>query len=193
MKADEEQDTLLVARCLKDYSAFEDLVRKYEKTVYRLTYYWVGNRDDALDLAQECFIRLYQVLPKYDPTYRFSIWLYRVCTNVCINWLKANRKHRQSVPLSVLPAQLLEIPDGSDHLVNYLVRQEKKEMVLEAVKNLKETYRIPVLLRYMEGFSYKEIAAILGISVKNVEIRLHRAKEMLHQQLKVYFEEPEEG
>ncbi len=188
------QDEILVQRCLaQDDRAFSELVRRHQDGIYRLAYHWAGNRDDALDLCQECFIHLYRVLPKYDSRYRFSVWLYKVATNQCINWLKANRRNRAVLSLSSLLADGGEPADPVPSLEHTVIRKEERQQVLRAVESLPEKYRMPVLLRYLGEFSYKEIAAILGITIKNVEIRLHRSKAMLADRLGSLQQETDSG
>ncbi|HEY3283741.1 MAG TPA: RNA polymerase sigma factor [Armatimonadota bacterium] len=177
-------DEALILRCLQqDEVAFSELMHRYQNGLYRLAYHWAGNRDDAQDLCQECFIHLYKVLPKYDSRYRFSVWLYRVATNHCINWLKANQRNRAVLSLNHLAMEGGEPPDPVPTLEQRMIRSEERQTVMAAVGSLPDRYRMPVLLRYLEDFSYKEIAAILGITVKNVEIRLHRSKAMLAERL----------
>jgi len=113
--------------------------------------------------------------------------MYKVCTNRCINWLKANRRARETVPFSHLTEQALELPDESPGPADSVFHMEVRQMLLEAVQSLPEKYRVPITLRYLDDLSYKEIAAVMDITLKNVEIRIHRAKKMLHEQLKNHF------
>ncbi len=178
-------DEALVQRVLAGSDeAFQALMLRHEPGIYRLAYYWTGNRDDALDLTQECFIHLYRVLARYDSRYRFTVWMYKVCTNRCINWIKSNRRAREVMPFSHLSERELDLPDDRPGPSDIAFTQEAKRQLLDAVAQLPENYRAPITLRFLEDFSYKEIAAIMDISVKNVEIRVHRAKKMLHEQLK---------
>ena len=173
-------DETLVQRVLAGSDeAFRALMTRYQTNIYRLAYYWTGNRDDAQDLTQECFIHLYKVLGRFDSRYRFPVWMYKVCTNRCINWIKANRRAREIVPFSHLTEQALDIPDTAPGPAEAAFSGELKQKLLETVESLPEKYRVPIVLRYLEDFSYKEIAAIMDISVKNAEIRIHRARKML--------------
>jgi RNA polymerase sigma-70 factor (ECF subfamily) len=164
--------------------AFRDLMVRHQTGVYRLAYYWTGNRDDAHDLCQECFIHLYRVLNRYDSRYRFHVWMYKVCNNRCINWLKANRRAREMIPFSHMTEEALDIPDKAPGPMERVSHMEVRQTLLDAVQRLPEKYRVPITLRYLEELSYKEIAVVMGITVKNVEIRIHRAKKMLHESLK---------
>jgi len=181
-------DEALVQRVLAgEDEAFRALLARYHTSIFRLSYYWAGNRDDALDLCQECLVHLYKVLGQFDNRYRFHVWMYKVCTNRCINWLKANRRARETVPFSHLTEQALDLPDKSPGPADSVFHMEVRQKLLEAVQALPEKYRVPITLRYLEDLSYKEIAAVMGITLKNVEIRIHRAKKMLHEQLKNHF------
>jgi RNA polymerase sigma-70 factor, ECF subfamily len=181
-----DEDLVRLALGGEDES-FRALMTRYHRSIYRLCYYWTGNRDDALDLCQECFLHLYKVLSRYDSRYRFHVWLYKICTNRCINWLKANRRARETVPFSHMAEQDLDFPDLNPGPAEAAYHSEVRQILLDAVHQLPEKYRVPITLRYLEELSYKEIAAIMGITVKNVEIRIHRAKKMLHEQLKAHF------
>lgn len=177
-------DETLVAECLNGRdAAFEELMARYQDSLFRLSYYWTGNREDAQDLCQDCFIHLYSVLHRYDSQYRFGVWMYKVCTNHCINWLKKTRRRPPAMSLSSLMGQELDIPDDQPHPEQTLMAAEDRRAVLDAVNALPTLYRMPIILKYLEDFSYKEIAMMLDISVKNVEIRLHRAKGMLQKSL----------
>lgn len=178
-------DEALVQSVLDGHDdAFHALMVRHQTGVYRLAYYWTGNRDDAHDLSQECFIHLYRVLNRYDSRYRFHVWMYKVCNNRCINWLKANRRAREMVPFSHLTEEALDIPDRSPGPMERVSHMEVRQSLLDAVQRLPEKYRVPITLRYLEELSYKEIAVVMDITVKNVEIRIHRAKKMLHESLK---------
>lgn len=181
-------DEILVQNVLAGSDeAFRTLMARYQTSIYRLAYYWTGNRDDAQDLTQECFIHLYKVLGRYDSRFRFPVWMYKVCTNRCINWIKANRRAREVVPFSHMTEQALDLPDHAPGPAEAAFASETKERLLGTVQNLPEKYRVPIVLRYLEDFSYKEIAAIMDISVKNAEIRIHRARKMLFDLLRDEF------
>jgi len=178
-------DETLVAECLGGrQGAFTELMDRYEDSLFRLAYYWTGNREDAQDLCQDCFIHLYHVLAKYDPNHRFGIWMYRVCTNNCINCLKRHRRRPPAMSLSSLLGEEVDIPDTVLLPEQEMLVAEDRRAVLKAVQELPPVYRMPIILRYLEEFSYKEIARVLDISVKNVEIRIHRAKAMLQKSLR---------
>jgi RNA polymerase sigma-70 factor (ECF subfamily) len=179
-------DEALVAECLRgSEGAFDQLMERYQDSLFRLAYYWTGNREDAQDLCQDCFIHLFHVLCKYDPQYRFEIWLYKVCTNHSINWVKRHRRRPPAMSLSSLLGEEVEIPDAEVALPEKtLLDAEDRKAILDAVNALPAVYRMPIVLKYLEDFSYKEIAQTLDISVKNVEIRLHRAKAMLQKSLR---------
>jgi RNA polymerase sigma-70 factor (ECF subfamily) len=178
-------DEMLVKLTLEgDDESFRALMIRHQSGVYRLAYYWTGNRDDAQDLCQECFVHLYRVLDRYDHHYRFHVWMYKVCNNRCINWLKSNRRAREIIPFSHLSEDSLDLPDRSPGPADHVSHSEIRRLLMEAVHRLPENYRVPVILRFLDELSYKEIAASMGITVKNVEIRLHRAKKMLYETLK---------
>ena len=178
-----ETDADLVKRCLQgEEKAFEELLTKYKSAVYSICIRMVRNSTDADDLAQEVFIRTFSVLDRYDPSYPFSSWLYRITSNLCIDFIRKGKGRMVSLeqPLDTgdgeMPRQLPSTDAKPDREV------ESKEMmaVLEtALAQLPEHYRIIVVLRHQEQLSYEEISDNLGIPLGTVKARIHRARNLI--------------
>lgn len=177
------EDRVLVERCLKgEEKAFEELLRKYKNSVYSICYRMVRNQTDAEDLAQDVFIRTFTVLDRYDPSYPFSSWLFRITSNLCIDFLRKAKWGMVSID------QPIDGPEGSiqrqlpSDVVKPDRRMENKEMMAaleEAISILPEHYRVIVILRHQEQMSYEEIADDLGIPLGTVKARIHRARNMI--------------
>jgi len=182
------EDLNLIERCLEgDEKAFEELLEKYRKPVYSICYRMVGNRADSEDIAQEVFIRVFSVLDRYDPSYRFSSWIFRITSNLCIDFLRRRRNGHFSLdqPIdygeSEMPRQLPSKDAGPDREV------ESAEMMAaleEVIGTLPDHYRAIVIFRHQEQLSYEEISEILGIPLGTVKARIHRARNMIKDSFK---------
>jgi RNA polymerase sigma-70 factor (ECF subfamily) len=182
----EVPDAELVAKSLEgDNSAFEALVNRYKDTVYRLAYRMVGGHEDAEDLSQECFFRLYRVLAKYNPELPFAPWLYRICTNLCINWLQRRdrRVATQSMTGSEEWADQWDMPDVGPGPEQLVATKEQRARVLAAVGELPLHLRLPLVLRFLLDLTFREISEILGLPLGTVATRVRRATEMLRKSL----------
>ncbi|MBQ3181075.1 MAG: sigma-70 family RNA polymerase sigma factor [Firmicutes bacterium] len=165
-----------------DQDAFAELVRRYEKQIFSLAYRLCGDYDEAADLAQEAFLRIYRMLHRYDPEKKFFSWMYRVAHNSCINALSKR-------PANVVPVEQAEeymTNDGDDTAAGpergYL-QQELRSQIDRAIASLPDNYRDIVYLRYIEDMSYQQIADVLQLPVSTIETRLFRGKKQLQKKL----------
>jgi RNA polymerase sigma-70 factor (ECF subfamily) len=162
-----------------DASAFENIVRRYGDWVHRLAYRMVYDADEARDLSQEVFLRLYRSFDKYDPERPFGPWFFRLATNVCLNACK-RRKRRPMTFQTLEDAERSFDPPGGE--AGGAEEAGKKDMgahVREAVLKLPPAYRLAVSLRYLKELSYEEMAEILDVPLGTVKNRLFRAREKL--------------
>ena len=178
-------DQELVQKTLDgDMDAFSVLVQRYQKQIYSLTYRLTNDQEDARDLAQEVFIHIYKVLGKYDQNRKFFSWMYKVATNVCYNSLRRGKPE-----ISVALDKVIEIAPlmvrNEAQPEEYYERRETQESVRQAVAELPEKYRVPLVLRYLEELSYKEIADYMDLPVTTIETRLYRGKAMLQKRLEI--------
>jgi RNA polymerase sigma-70 factor (ECF subfamily) len=144
-----------------DMSAFETLMSRHERQVYGLCLRFVRNRDDALDLTQEIFIKAFENLNSFRGQARFRTWIYRVAVNHCINHVRKNSKHFVEVEESTLAV------DPSAH--RRLLEEERREIVRTLVESLPPKQKAILQLRMNQNLSYEEIAEILGRSVSTVK------------------------
>ncbi len=175
-------DEELVACCRKGQKqAFEILVKRYEKQIFSLAFRLGGDYDEARDLAQESFLRIYQELPRYDEKRKFFPWMYRVAHNTCLNTLNRRPKNRVFFEdVGEPPAALQDSADSPE--VSY-ERQETAELVRQALQQMPDQFRIPLMLKYMEGLSYQEISQRMDLPVSTIETRLHRGRKLLQKRL----------
>lgn len=179
-------DELLVERAKKgDVEAFEQLISQHEKTVYNIAYRLTGNHEDASDVAQEAFIRAYSSLPDFRGDSSFATWLYRIVNNACLDELRKRKRQRvtyidQTVALEdgEVSRQIADPTDGPEEA---LERVELQRAVQDSIRQLDEEYRIVLVMRELQGYSYNEIADTLGINLGTVKSRLNRARHALKE------------
>ena len=178
-----EQEAQIVRRVLEgDVNAFEDLVTEHEKGVYAIAQRMTGNAEDAADMTQETFIKAYNSLASFRGDSKFSVWLYRIATNVCLDFLRS-RSRKPTVSLSVEDDDgeetQMDIADDSQSPELLLERGLTRDAVRRGLKSLSPEYRQILLLREIQGLSYEEIAEALALEVGTVKSRIFRARKRL--------------
>lgn len=173
-----------------DHEAFRLLLQRYGNPIYRYAYRLTGNHEDADDMAQETFVRVYQHLKKIDRTQPLKPWIYKICTNLCRN-LAAKKR---SIPFSVFenkdsddePSLSADsIPDDAPDPLDSLAERERAEAVRSAVEALPPKYGMVLQLHYFDDLSYEDMADALGLPLNTVRTHLSRAKAALAQQLRL--------
>jgi len=182
-RAVREEDVQLVARARSgEERAYRVLLERYERPVFTICLRMVRNRDEAADLAQESFIKVFASLDRYNSAYAFSSWLFKITSNLCIDHLRKRKIHTLAMDAPVdgeqgeIQRQYVS-PDMTPE--EELVRNEKMGRLETAIAALPEHYRIMLILRHQEDLSYEEIAESLSIPLGTVKARIHRAREML--------------
>ncbi len=184
---------LLEATRAGDEAAFAELVRRYRNQITSYVYRMTNDYDGAVDLAQETFVRIYRARDRYQTSYAFSTYIYRIATNLAISELR-KRKRRKLVSLSgvfasreqgeapceINPADVRPLQDVA------LVEAERRAAVQRAITTLPEKYRAPLVLRDVEGKTYEEIASILEASEGTVKSRISRGRNLLRDKLRAY-------
>lgn len=177
-----EQERQLIERAAAgDNAAFEALVTQYEKLVYSVTYRMTGNREDALDLSQETFVKVWKSLKFFKFESAFSTWIYRVAGNVCLDFLR-RQKRTQSLTVSDEEVQL-DLPDEDLDPARMVMERAGQEDIAEALASLEPEYRAALTLRAVAGLSYQEIADTLGVQPGTVKSRISRGRERLRKKL----------
>ncbi|MCH8959361.1 MAG: sigma-70 family RNA polymerase sigma factor [Proteobacteria bacterium] len=170
-----DRDTELISDCRRgDRNALETLVRRYEKPIYNAAYRMLGNPDDAADITQIAFLKVFENLDRYNPKFKFFSWIYRIAVNESINLLK-RRGHLE--PFDDRQASNLRDPEE-------MVEAERLcNCVQEVLMELQEEYRAVIVLRHFTECSYHEIGEILQIPDKTVKSRLYTARQIMKDKL----------
>ncbi len=189
-----DPDAALMLRVKQgDGGAFTELVEKYKQPVLNLAFRTLRDLTEAEDLAQNVFVQVWKAAPRYEPTAKFSTWLFTITRNLCLNEIRRRTRH---------PAESLDqTRDDADDQPLYqvedkrvapatevLLRGELVEKVDAALAVLPENQRTALLLCRQEELSYEEIAAVLGCSLSATKSLIHRARETLKLKLKPYLQ-----
>lgn len=164
--------------------AFDELIEKYQKTAYNIALRMLKNPDDAMDISQEAFIKVYKSIKTFNFESAFSTWLYRIVTNTCLDFLRKKNANVYSIdnPIQTDDGEIeRDIPDSSDGPEEALEKKLTKELVNNAINKLDENHRIVIILRDIQGFSYEEISNILDCSIGTVKSRINRARNNLKE------------
>jgi RNA polymerase sigma-70 factor (ECF subfamily) len=182
-------DYRLIRRALdqKDESAYAELLNRYRESVYYMIFKMSGNKDDAEDLVMEAFTRAFNKLHQYEPKYAFSTWLFRIATNVTIDFLR-KKKNENTIYLS-------NKPEGSDVELEGMIKsntpdpedmsikKQKIQIIRQVVDKLKPKYRELIILFYYEEMSHEEISKKLNLPIGTIKAQLFRARELMLQLL----------
>ena len=175
-------DEQLVVLVLQGQSqAFEILVERYQKQVFALAYRLGGDYDEAKDMAQEAFVRIYQELARFDANRSFFPWMYRVAHNTCVNLL--HKRPKESVPLDAVYDLAASDTSTERSPIAHYEQVEINDTINGALQQLPENYRLPLIMKYLEDMSYQEIAEQLELPVSTIETRLFRGRKMLKKAL----------
>jgi len=183
---------LIEATKLGDEDAFAEIVARYRKPITNYIYRFLNDYEEAVDLAQETFVRVYFAIERYHTDYAFSTYVYRIATNLAISEIR-RRKRRKLISLTGLfqydeePAQDFEPPDAKSPADEDLIENEQRQTIARAIAALPEKYRAPIVLRDVEGKSYDEVAAILQLGLGTTKSRINRGRKMLREKLQNHF------
>lgn len=163
-------------------NAFEALVTENEAHIFKLCLRMTGNREDAADLTQEAFLKAYRSIASFRGDCRFSSWMIRIASNVCLDFLRSKSK-KQTVPLTTEnddgEEAELDITDTAPLPEDRLLSGELKASISRGLERLSDEQRQILVLRELDGLSYDEIAGTLGIEVGTVKSRIFRARKRL--------------
>jgi len=177
-------------------NAFEALVKKYEKMIYNLAITKTGNRENAQDLTQECFLRAYKMLRTYRTDAAFSTWIHKICQNLIYDFYRANKNRKtEEVPLYIGDGsddyKEREIPDSSKEPSAIVLREEKIQKIRRLIQSLPDDLRDIIIMRDINDMSYNHIADVLNIEIGTVKSRISRAREKLKKYILENFEDGE--
>jgi RNA polymerase sigma-70 factor (ECF subfamily) len=181
------EDAELIRKALAgDQRACRDLVRRYQRQVYSVLLRVVRRPEDAEDLAQETFVRMFRALDRYDPERPFTAWLFTIATRLGIDHLR--RRRIQTFSLSVTEPgsteeHTIDVEDPGlkpDEITSHAEEEKRSQ---DLIDSLPEHYRIVVLLRHQQDLSYEEIAEALNLPLGTVKARIHRARALLKNRI----------
>lgn len=185
----EQQDELeLIGRLRRgDQKAFARLVSLYEKNVYRICWRFFMNEEDALDAVQEVFIKVYRAIGRFEGRASLKTWIYRIASNTCISIAQKKKREKEGLLQTFMTWWAGESQDTpEEEVLDREIRDLNQKIVAEKVASLPEAYRMPVILKDMEGMPLEKIAEILDVPLGTVKSRINRGRRILQESLQAY-------
>lgn len=170
-----DEVSLLRASLSGEVEAWGEIVSRYKEAVFGLCLGFLRNRADAEDIAHDAFIRAYENLRRYHLEKKFSTWLFTIASNLCRNRLRYRRYH----PVVASP----DSTDGGIDPAAAVAREDRRARIKEALDQLPSGYRAPLVLRYYNELSYREIAELLSLPEGTIKTRIHRGKVILKEKI----------
>src|SRR5580765_1687187 len=178
-------DEELVARSIRgDADSFNELVLRWERPIYALAYRTIGREEDARDVCQETFLRVFRALPGFRGQAKFSSWLYRIAFNLCREWIR--RERRAPVVQPPEDVDLIELPaaaEPSESIEDLVARKDLSRLVEQAMTLLPEEQRTAIVLKEYHGLTFQEIAELVGCPLSTVKTRLYQGLIVLRREL----------
>ncbi|MEZ5428126.1 MAG: sigma-70 family RNA polymerase sigma factor [Pyrinomonadaceae bacterium] len=175
-----------------DEDAFAEIVNRYRNPLTNYLYRFLYDYEEAVDLAQETFVRVYFALDRYHTDYAFSTYIYRIASNLAISEIR-KRKRRKTLSLTGLfqydetETKEFQPPDERTLPEDDLMEDERRRVIERAIATLPDKYRGPIILRDVEGKTYEEVAEILELGLGTTKSRISRARRLLRDKLEHYF------
>ncbi len=163
-----------------DRAAFGELVKRYQRRAYAVAYSLVGNRDDAMEIAQDSFVKAYRAMGRFDSELPFYPWLYRIIRNTCLNHIK-KRSRRGESSLDGMMEQGTDFASANRGPSETAGVDELRVRLARCMRALSESHREILSLRHVEELSYEEIARVLEVPKGTVMSRLHAARRALRE------------
>jgi RNA polymerase sigma-70 factor (ECF subfamily) len=184
---------LIEATKLGDETAFAEIVGRYRNPLTNYLFRMLNDYEEAVDLAQETFVRVYFAIERYHTDYAFSTYIYRIATNLAISELRKKRRRKLLSLTSFFQTddnetQEFNPPDGKLLPDEDLIETERSRTIEKAIATLPDKYRAPIVLRDIQELSYEEIAQVLGLGLGTTKSRISRARALLREKLKQYFD-----
>ena len=172
-------DFEIIQACLNnDNHYFEELVVRYKNFIYSIIFRMTNDKEEANDLSQEVFIKIYKNLDKYYPEFKFSTWIMRITTNHVIDHKR--KKRQETVPIDDVERGASSSEPSPE--VAY-IKKESENTLMEAVQTLPDMYKIPIILYHQQGLSYQEISSVIGEPLSKVKNRIFRGRKILKESL----------
>lgn len=175
-----------------DEAAFQEIVQRYRSQIINFIYRMINDYDRAIDLSQETFLRIYTSANRYQATYSFSTYIYRIAANLAISELRQRKRRRWISFFSPFRGkddeqeQEMDFPAQAPLQDEVMIDTERRKAVTTAIQSLPEKYRLTLVMRDVEGLSYEQIVDITGLSEGTVKSRINRARNLLKDKLQKY-------
>jgi RNA polymerase sigma-70 factor (ECF subfamily) len=170
--------------------AYRELLGRYERPVFSIVFRMIRDREQAEDLAQETFVRVFNHIDRYDPKYKFSSWIFKIATNLTIDHIRRKELNtvsidgsRNATTAEQIEATAITIISPDENPEELLEAKELGEEIEQAIGRLRPEYRAAILLRHVEGREYQEIAEIMGLPLGTVKTYIHRGRNELRDTL----------
>jgi RNA polymerase sigma-70 factor (ECF subfamily) len=174
-----------------DESAYAEIVQRYRNPIVNYLYRFLNDYEEAVDLAQETFVRVYFAIERYHTAYAFSTYIYRIATNLAISEIR-KRKRRRMLSLTGFfqtdEGDVVEFQPRDERRLadETMVDDERSRVIAKAIAALPEKYRVPIILRDVDGRSYEEIAEIMELGLGTTKSRINRGRALLREKLRNY-------
>jgi RNA polymerase sigma-70 factor (ECF subfamily) len=159
-------------------SSFEWIVDEYKNKIYSIAYGYAKDSYMAQDLTQDIFIKIFQNIQSFQGQSAFSTWLYRVAKNQCIDWIRKNKKRMEN---TLLDDGQWELKDESRNPEEETINEERNKILYEAIEQLPEKYKTPLMLFHFQELTYDEIGKVLKLPSKTIATQLYRGKKILRE------------
>jgi RNA polymerase sigma-70 factor (ECF subfamily) len=170
--------------------AYRELLGRYQRPVFSLIYRMVRDREQAEDLAQETFVRVFNNIDRYDPAYKFSSWIFKIATNLTIDWIRRKELptvsidgSRYATSAEEIESSAITVESGDENPEELLVARELGNEIEEAIGQLRPEYRQAIVLRHIEDRPYEEISQIMALPLGTVKTYIHRGRKELQDML----------
>jgi RNA polymerase sigma-70 factor (ECF subfamily) len=170
--------------------AYRELLDRYQRPVFSLIYRMVRDREQAEDLAQETFVRVFNHIDRYDPAYKFSSWIFKIATNLTIDWMRKKEVPTVSIDGSryattsdEIEASTITVESKDETPEELLIARELGDEIERAIGRLRPEYKTAILLRHVEDKPYEEIAQIMSLPLGTVKTYIHRGRKELQEML----------
>ncbi len=184
-----DYDALLMVRVKHgDNGAFDELLEKYQRPIINFIYHFVNNRAEAEELAQDVFLKVYEVRTRYRPEAKFSTWLYKIATNLSLKKLNRGR-NKANLEVSIDQESPVILQDRHPTIQEAMEGEERERLVAWAISGLSKNEKAAIVLRKYHSLPYREIAEIMGCTEGAIKTYLHRAKLRLRERLNAYLKE----
>lgn len=181
MMNEREIQELINKSRMHDMSAFTLLVKENQQLVFRLAFRLLCNEEEARDMVQETFVKVWQSLDKYNPEFRFSTWIYKIAANVCYDRLRS-LQHTPSGDLRGVSLDNLFL-SSEENMEQNLINKDLKELILRFIEKLTPKQKLVFTLREIEGLEVAEVEAITGLSAEKIKSNLYQARKQIRMKI----------